>query len=553
MFRATWKETNPSKSTEDESPGDILSEIQKREQKSDVSFHKKSNQKRSKQGINNESKRSKKSGNIFSPHESVYQALNDPNLNSNHLSGKVGTLTKETLRMLDGDSVNGSQFQFSFTKSKVKSLEENSNLDFSITSWQNISTNFEIPNDELISSNKLHVKTPLTLSTDQVNVISSGNNSPTYRNDEMLVLSPNRTESPNAGSILSSSSGQEEDKTIEKILDQNDAVIRSKSIFEKKKKRDFLSDDDGESIDTDLEKTVDSSTITSSFVMPKVSILSNSNTDVNRIGVKSVTKIKIIGDNDERLLKRFQTYKKTLTKIEFISSTNEIADLLIIVVDENNYMMPKLTNSYCIPIVLSKSKLHLVKKIPKAFKLCGPIHLSSLDDNLIHLINFLSNINNLQFWKKFISSVENNQTSQCLTITDLNKSLVGFQSRINTELKSIKENSESSDKNGKGLALNTYAIVALAVGAISMSVFVFIRTLANNNLSLMKIDQNDSKLLQPTNIESGKQLTEKLNDYLMLGLKQFQRDLDETFTQFISKSLLYYHKTKLLLHQYFNF
>lgn len=554
MFRATWKKTNSTNSTQDELERDltVLGEIYKREHDTKDGIDDPKNPKKSDQKFDIKTKTLKGSGNILSPHTSVYQALNDPSLNSDIFSGKTG-LTKEKLNLLEKDCVNGSQIQVSFTKSDLKHLEESNNLDFSVTSWQNISTFLDTSNDDHISSDKAHMEVSLTLSTDQVNIISSGNNSPTYKNEEMLGLSPNRTGSPNSGSILSSSSGQEEEKTIEKILDQNDAVKRSKSMFEKKRKRELLSEDeDDESTDTDLERTVDSSTITSSFVMPRVSIISKSKMDSTNVRTQCITKIKIIGDNDECLLKRFQTYKKTLTHIEFISSIDEKADLIIIVLDENNYMLPKLTKTYCIPIIVSKSKLHLVRKIPKALKLCGPIQLSSLNDDLIHLINFLSNINDAQLWKHFVSSPGNTQIDKSSTISDLNTSLVGFQSTLNDiELNSNED--ECSDKKGKSSELHTYAVVALAVGAISISVFIFIRSLSNDKIALTHLDQRSQNSSPSTNFETGKHITKKLNEYLLIGLKQFQLDLDEAFSQFISKSVLYYHKTKLLLYQYFYF
>lgn len=553
MFKTTVQDIYCLEQTTEDSTRDltVLQEIKKKEQH--IKHQKAAKNEDIKGQISSPkfNKEVSNHGTILPAHDSVYEALNHPDLNQTARPQNEEGTGRASIRKLDTDSINGSQFQFHFLKDELKNAEDRGNLDFSVTSWQNISTYFDKQSiNEQLGSSNFQIKVPLAFSSDQVNVISSGNNSPTYRNDEILLMGPGRIDSPNAGSILSSSSGQDEEKTLENILREKDPSKKSKLFFEKKMHLGSLSDQ--EESDTELEKTVDSSTIISSFVMPKVSILSDSNLDSHYLNNRLITRIKIVGDRDGRLLRRFQSYKKTLTNVEFCTSITDVANLIILIVDEDNYMLPRLTKTYCIPIVLSKSKLYLVKKIPKNLKLCGPIILKSLDDNLIHLIDFLSNINDANFWKTFVTYIEKGIQGQSPSISDLNSSLIGFQSQRNGNLENIHEHPTSKDKKRNRMFFNTYVVAGIMVGAISLGMLLFLQKLATDDIHLSQIEQDDPMIMYgPENLESSKNLTLKLHYYLMMGINQLRTDIEEHVMHFCSKSLIYYHKAKLLIYQYF--
>ncbi|ODV85438.1 hypothetical protein CANARDRAFT_22971 [[Candida] arabinofermentans NRRL YB-2248] len=228
------------------------------------------------------------------------------------------------------------------------------NNDFSITSWQSIS---QFQDHEFTFNN----------------------------NRPQIKLNSN---SPNIGSILSSSDN--EDRNLDDLNPQssNHKVIvfdsgsdsdNDKSDDEVGKHfKDVAADEDDED-----EGTIDSSTIIPSFIMPRVSIPSLSSS--NQV------KIQVIGLQKDLLINRLQSYKKLLNQIEFTNSDD--SNLIILLVNKENYILPNLINKPFIPIIIGDSFDYMnLNTILQNKMICDPLKLNSISDDLMPLIDFLSSL-----------------------------------------------------------------------------------------------------------------------------------------------------------------
>lgn len=543
--------------------------------------------------------------NLLSPHNSVFQALANPDLNK---GVDLSTIRSKILSNSDANN----NLHNSLTDSGF--LNNSNNLEFSVTSWQNVSSfvdsrsnsgdsapfNGYINNS---SNNNTLNKLPFSLNSNNgSNIISSGNNSPYMKNNETFNDStPNRINSPNVASILSSSSGNDID--IEDINDPQSSEfvkfinndnnhsqnIDDESDYNKKLKQQMtlifsenprelnttLSlDSDTEDDDQD-EQTVDSQTVISSFVMPKVSI-SNSMPNQNESIVDAVLRtrcwinVKVIGDNNHILLNRFKCYKKSLNNINFLSENSENIDLLILVLNNDNFMLPKMQKIPCIPIVLTKYQLSLAKKIPRGLKLCEPIKLESLDNDLMVLVDFLSNINNLKSWRKFLSCLPIGQKST--GIKDINSSLielcVGGTSAYNDSIIFTSNLAKGKDRNGSGhgngkLPKDTfskfYLLAGVTVGVISISLLVLWKKLTAKDL--LNTHSSSSKDITYDSLHVSNSLPKATSDETLISLDQYFLYKLKTLTInieswgeiILSEGILLFHKAKLLLVELLNF
>ncbi|GMM29393.1 hypothetical protein DAMA08_021380 [Martiniozyma asiatica (nom. inval.)] len=204
--------------------------------------------------------------------------------------------------------------------------------------------------------------------------------------------SPNRNNSPNGASILStSSSSEQEDNDNDGAMTRSDTTtklylvdpsIANTILMKTLTMKDELTDEED-------DYTIDSSTINPSFIMPKVPISQFKQ-------INSKLNVQIVGDISGTLVKRFQIYQKTLKHINFYSHNNNInnnnisTDLLIIILNNDNVMLPSLTNKPCIPIQMGQIKS--IDVIPSNLILCQPIILKNLNDDLMVIVDFLCNL-----------------------------------------------------------------------------------------------------------------------------------------------------------------
>lgn len=547
-----------------ESAGGILEEIRKRELENAVS------------------------NSVLSPHNSVFEALHNPDLNrgvdlstikskvvghNTHLFHSASDIDTTTAGAAGAGAstpeaaASGSQYHFQFNQD----LNDKNNLNFSITSWQNVSSYFSQNDETRSSSRDSNSQFAFNLaSNNNSNIISSGNNSPYLKNDDTFCSnSPNRVDSPNVASILSCFSSQDDQKSI----DDN-------PIVEMKTQVDLTHETLTSDSDPELDHTVDSSTIISSFVMPRVSIHSNlaasqqqqvpshQSTSSSSLSptysdpvlvTRSRLNIRIVGDKHNSLMKRFKSYKKTFTNIDFFVTNCESTDLILLVLDDDNYMLPKITKTPCIPITLSKQALETAKKIPKYLKLCDPIALNSLDDDLIILVDFLSNINDLSTWRMFLSAFPIKSHSPA--INDINSSLIEFHS----ENKSGSENflvsmrrSGYTPKNNKDdhnkQPYNTFLIAGVAVGLLSIGIIFVWKKLATKEF----VQQNSTK--QIPNLPYESIVVDPIDDskmpldqYLFSKLKSIAISIESWGDVVFSQGVFLFQKAKLVLIELLNF
>lgn len=518
------------------------------------------------------------SNSVLSPHNSVFEALHNPDLNrgvdltsirSKVVGGGGGqgphTEAPDPDRIASPGTA-GSQLHFQF--SNQHDFSDKNNLDFSITSWQNVSSYFS-PNDETRSSSRdSNTQFPFNLtSNNNSNIISSGNNSPYLKHEDTFCSnSPNRVDSPNVASILSCFSGQEDQRSV----DDN-------PIVEMKTQVDLPHENITSESDPEVDHTVDSSTIISSFVMPRVSIHSNltasqqqqqlpshqststsslSPTSSNPALIsRSRLNIRIVGDRDNSLMSRFQSYKKTFTNIDFFVTNCESTDLILLVLDDDNYMLPKITKTPCIPITLSKQALTTAMKIPKYLKLCDPIELESLNDDLIILVDFLSNINDLGTWRMFLSAfpVKSNQHD----INDINSSLIEFhsgnKSGSDASLLSMKKSGHASNKDNNKQPYNAFIIAGVAVGLLSIGILFVWKKLATKEFVQQSPTKQISDLpYQPiADVNNDSKLS--LDQYLFSKLRSIAIGIESWGDVVFSQGVFLFQKAKLVLIELLNF
>lgn len=326
--------------------------------------------------------------------------------------------------------------------------------------------------------------------------------------------------------------------------------------------------------DTELENTVDSSTIISSFVMPRVSILATSNEDANNPLSNNKIKVRIVGHNNNILLDRFNSYKKIFNNIHFFTNQSEYSDLIILIVDKDNYMLPKITKSHCIPIILSRKDIFLTEKIPKSLKLCQPIFLNSLNDDLIVLIDFLNNIDDLDSWKLFLSSSNKNFEA---SINDTNSSLIEFQHENKSAMdnsttfskwfKSI--NGSASNNHGKGNKdkpnnrlfdlFNPYIAAGVAFGVISIGLIFIWKNITQKHSIFegsFQIQSNESPSQLVSSKPSSNEFDETasvLDHMINIKIKEFTDSLECCADLIYSQTSFFLQKAKLALIELFSF
>lgn len=537
--------------------------------------------------ISNSNLRDTATNSVLSPHNSVFEALQNPDLNRgvdlSNIKTHIFNDNNNNNISVNSPNTSTSQFQFQFqfqnqNQNQNQNIDnynyrnynfnynDHNNMDFSQTSWQNISTYFEINNETRSNSQSSNNNFPFNLpSSNNSNIISSGHNSPYLKNDDVFNnFMPNRIDSPNVASILSSSSGQDENNSNNEINESQQTKIGKNLNFQ----TNSPDSESGIESDTEEDHTIDSSTILSSFVMPRVSIMSNSINSQNQSisNDRFFINVKIIGDRENCLIKRFKSYKKTFKNIEFSIDKNSFTDLIILIVNNDNYMLPKFLKIPCIPICLSKNQLILAKQIPKYLKICDPIELNSLNDNLIILINFLSNINNLKDWKLFLSNltIEDNKQNN---INNINSSLIEFLSNENENkilnsssifsnvsfTKTLKQNNKnnfSNEKNNNNF-FKVSLITSVAVGVISLGLVFIWKKLTTKEL----IQNSTSKHLQELSYNTLNVNESNLvfDQYIFVKLKSITTKIESLGEVVFSGGIMVFQKVKLVLIELLNF
>ncbi|GME84326.1 unnamed protein product [Ambrosiozyma monospora] len=306
---------------------------------------------------NNSSMRSTDSKSVLSPHNSVFQALQNPDLDL-----ELSSYSPRLAPMNDAS----------------QQLPAYTNNEFSITSWQSISSHLPAPvaSHGQPSSDRTPFSSPFGPPPPPVSGEST-----TPKNVSFNFLSNARNMSPNIGSILSSSDN--DDRLLDELsfVVENPASIHNVMVFDSESEELNATDDE--------EYTVDSSTIIPSFVMPRVSIpsLGGQPDDATlHPADDGIIKVQVVGSCNQLLVQRLNSYKKTLKNVEFYTSNQLDPHLLLLLVNRENYLLPTLVNKPYIPIIIEEGGLHaddILNRLVKGLMICEPIVLKSINDDVV--------------------------------------------------------------------------------------------------------------------------------------------------------------------------
>ncbi|KAG7817535.1 hypothetical protein KL928_003434 [Ogataea angusta] len=364
----------------------------------------------------------RKSDSILSPHLSVFQALHNPELEldlSALQNGPVQRIPTPLNLNPELDAYNNSY----------------RNEDFSITSWQSIPSSFGF---------------------------ADSNASPANR----VLRSTAKLNSPNIGSILSSSDNEE--RNLEDISVQHPThqvlVFDSESFSES-------SDDE--------QDTIELSTAAPSFVMPRVSV---SGLSGNEVVFHDKVRIHVVGYEKEVLLSRLSKYRKTLNRIVFTDSNPSI---MIVVVKDDNYLLSDVVDKPFVPLLTGINvDLALFKKsFPKNLMICEPIQLQAITDDLMPFIEFLTNlqVSGCDFNKVLELSISQySMTNQHLSMEKVNSILLDNSAK---QLRSRSIHKEPGDPEKKKFCpkLHRHGLfLGLTVGMMSLAVLMIWKEMASN-------------------------------------------------------------------------
>ncbi|KAH3667191.1 hypothetical protein OGAPHI_002840 [Ogataea philodendri] len=353
----------------------------------------------------------RKSESILSPHLSIFQALQNPELELD-----MSALDTGTERRIPTPINTNPDF------STYNSFYRNE--DFSITSWQSIPSGFGL--------------------ADQ-------NAPPPSR----ALRSPAKLNSPNIGSILSSSDNEEHRLEDVPVQSSNHEVI----IFD--------SESFSESSDDD---TIDSSTVVPSFVMPRVSVPSLANSSSV---LQNAIRVQVIGHQREILLSRLAKYRKTLNRTVF---TDVDPSFMVAIVNDDNYLLPTLIDKPFIPILTGNSNADsslLRKSVSKNLMICEPIRMQTINDNLMPLIEFLSNlqVSGGDFGKVIeLSASQYAMTNQPLSLESVNSVLLDKSARKLRRSSLHKELDDSNKNNGYPKNYKQGLLFGITVGMVGLVV-----------------------------------------------------------------------------------
>ncbi|ODV95899.1 hypothetical protein PACTADRAFT_49336 [Pachysolen tannophilus NRRL Y-2460] len=298
---------------------------------------------------------------LFSPHNSVFQALNNPSL-------ELSSVSRTNSRNISNSPDLTMSSQFS----------QYSANDFS--SWQ------------------------LVHNSTQNSGRSSGS-----------ILSSSDTDDQMLNNFSLGQHHNHSNLTNQVIIFDNESELHSESYEDE----DDVNVNVNVDVDVDVDADVDDDLVENastlhqieklsmpSFIMPRVSleeVNSNSaNIDPSRL------RINVVGHGSFELINRLNCYSKILKNIDF---TNVNPNLIILIVDHQNLLLPQRLEKPFIPIFIEEqiqlgkdfnademstssgtnSQL-LASRLNSLSTICHPIHLKSLNDDLFPLIHILSNI-----------------------------------------------------------------------------------------------------------------------------------------------------------------
>ncbi|VEU21159.1 DEKNAAC102087 [Brettanomyces naardenensis] len=305
--------------------------------------------------------------------------------------------------------------------------------------------------------------------------------------------------SPNVGSILSSSSDPEERAELNAYDDRDaTAQLTSQNANNPSPTSNVVIlrpssplDEDYENISSDLSDengTLDSSTIIPSFVMPRVSIPTLDSTTDN-----APLNIQIVGEDNHSLISRLSNYRKTLGNVTFQSSNQPAPKLILIILNQDNYLLPRIVQKPFIPILLesrgASASIPPLDRLSNQYMVCKPLHMRSLSDDLTVLIDFLSGLDrNCALLNRLL---DNGRIGYSMKLNTVNSVLIESSSSDFSKAKPIPEtaSSSSSSSSSDGTRkrrrerdfekLRAKLFFGFAFGVVSLTIIVIWRELTS--------------------------------------------------------------------------
>lgn len=243
-----------------------------------------------------------------------------------------------------------------------------------------------------------------------------------------------RCKSKNRASSVLSTSDAEDCISVE-ILE--DAVLEEAVLEEAEDA--ILEDEDADSVHDSVP----------SFIMPKVSFNNG------------LLRVQVVGDGSDRIEERLKSYRKSLKNVEFVKKE---ASLLILLLNEENRILPDLLGIPTIPILVGASQM----AYKSSNSICDPIRLQSEEDDLFQLIHFLSSVDS----QKFPQVVEKMYTSQKgagLPLEHASSIVLRHSHSLSLVSKKIARNDRERKKPKKSFSKGSKLLIGMTVGILSLT------------------------------------------------------------------------------------
>ncbi|KAG7691723.1 hypothetical protein KL933_005040 [Ogataea haglerorum] len=374
------------------------------------------------EGTNSSSGVIRKSESILSPHFSIFQALHNPELELDLSALENGPAQRIPTPLNLNPELNAYNNSYR-------------NEDFSITSWQSIHSSFGFAESNASPAN-------------------------------MVLRSTAKLNSPNIGSILSSSDNEERNLEDTSVQHPTHQVL----VFDSESSSESSEDE---------QDTIEMSTAAPSFVMPRVSV---SGLSGHELVFHDKVRIQVVGYQKEVLLSRLSTYRKTLNRIVFTDSNPSI---MIVVVKDDNYLLSDVVDKPFVPLLTGISvDLALFKKsFPKNLMICEPIQLQSITDDLMPFIEFLTNlqVSGCDFSRVLELSISQySMTNQHLSMDKVNSILLDNSAK-QLRRRSIHKEAGDPEKKKSYPKLHRHGLfLGLTVGMVSLAVLMIWKELASS-------------------------------------------------------------------------
>lgn len=188
------------------------------------------------------------------------------------------------------------------------------------------------------------------------------------------------SDSPIIGSILSSSDDESRGERSPQLLHANEygSIIAGESTLDDQAVEDDYETVEDVDVDVGVDVDDDGSSTVPSFVMPRVVLPTDS---IN---------VQVIGPDNNLLIERLQSYKKTLKKVTFQIGAVPQPKLQLLIVNRDNCLIPRISKLPYIALVVGSDGAEYVSNLPPQYMVSEPLRLDSLDDDLTVLIDFLS-------------------------------------------------------------------------------------------------------------------------------------------------------------------